>query len=257
MVHLILVNPFIEDMLFELGRFMNKTLILSALFLLCASSIAFSLSPIPGVYGGANIAASWASSTDVLNGSSTIDKLTYSMMGAIGGQIGYRWRNLRLEGELFYNNSPYNSITYNNPALGGENTLYANSDQNNYITGQTNILATMFNIYYDFVDWGIGPMQITPYIAAGGGYAWVQNDLNVYLQGVQTYTDHIYPNNSALAGQLMAGLLFFVDESSYFGLDYRYFTTANAQQQWGKVTSSFQNQIMSINLSFNGSFNWG
>jgi hypothetical protein len=221
------------------------------------ASFAQPLIPIPGLYGGVNIAPSWASSTDVLNGSYTVDKLTYTMMGGIGGQLGYRWQNLRLEGELFYNASPYNSITYNSPDAGGYTKLYANNDQTNYISGETNILTTMLNIYYDFLNWGIGPMQITPYVGAGGGYAWVQNDLNVFLDGTQTYTNQYYPNNSGLAGQLIAGLLFFIDESSYFGLDYRYFTTVNEHQQLGQVTSSFQNQLMSINLSFNGSFNWG
>lgn len=236
---------------------MYKTIIFSALLFSSLNSQAFSLTPTPGLYGGLNIAASWASSVDVLTTSYTIDKLTYTMMGAIGAQLGYRWRNIRLEGELFYNNSPYNSITYNNPDIGGLVTLYANNDQTNYITGATNILAPMLNIYYDFLELGIGPMQITPYVAAGGGYAWVQNDIDFFIDGSQTYTDHIYPNNSGLAGQLMAGVLLFIDESSYFGLDYRYFTTVNEQQQWGQVKSSFQNQLMSINLSFNGSFNWG
>ena len=237
---------------------MYKTFFLGTIFISCANSFAMPVNPIPGIYGGAIIAVSWASSTDVLNGSYTIDKLTYAMMGAIGGQIGYRWQNVRLEGELFYNNSPYDSLTYNNPDIGGYQTLKANNDQTNYATGETNILATMFNIYYDFINLGIGPMQITPYVGAGGGYAWVQNDdLQVYLDGTQTYTDHILTNNSGLAGQLIAGLLFFIDESSYFGLDYRYFTTVNEHQQLGQVKSSFQNQVMSINLSFNGSFNWG
>jgi hypothetical protein len=236
---------------------MRKTIALATLLITFTKAIALQFSPTPGIYAGANIGASWAASVDVLNGSYTKDKLTYTMLGNIGGQIGYRWKNIRLEGELFYNSNPYNSITYNNPDIGGYQTIYANNDQTNYITGETNTLATLMNVYYDFLEFGIGPLQITPYVGAGGGYAWVQNNLDMFLDGTQTYTDHFFPNNSGLAGQLMAGLLFFIDESSYLAVDYRYFTTANEHQQWGQSTSSFQNQFMSINLTFNGSFNWG
>ena len=182
-------------------------------------------------------------------------ELNYSAFGQIGGQIGYRFDSIRLEGQFFYNTSPYRKLKIH--GLLRDFHIDSNTNLSNYITGETNTAAGMLNIYYDFLKLPIKLANITPFVGVGGGYANVSNNLKIYKDGSALNNDPISPNGSHFAGQLMAGLLYFIDEFSTIGLDYRYFTTASESHTVGAGTTTFRNQIQSANLTYNGSFNFG
>lgn len=182
-------------------------------------------------------------------------ELNYSAFGQIGAQIGYRFKNMRLEGQFFYNTSPYKNLKINGPLVDFD--ISGNGDQNLYITGETNTAAGMVNVYYDFIDLPFKLMDITPFVGIGGGYANVSNNLTLYAAGKPLNNNPIAPNGSHFAGQLMTGLLYFIDEFSTIGLDYRYFTTASQTVSIAAGNTSFRNQIQSVNLTYNGSFNLG
>lgn len=182
-------------------------------------------------------------------------ELNYATFGQIGAQIGYRFESLRLEGQFFYNTSPYRKLIFHGPLLDFD--ISANSNQNNYITGETNTAAGMLNIYYDFIHFPVKFINITPFVGIGGGYANVSNNLKLYIQGNALNNNPIAPSGSHFAGQLMTGLLYFIDEFSTIGLDYRYFTTASQTVSIAAENTTFRNQIQSVNLTYNGSFNFG
>ncbi len=240
--------------------------------------------PNPGVYGGAFVGLTWSSPISdplivpfielelkqdgfiaelikrLFNKLENARKgrnyeLTYSTFGQFGLELGYRFQSLRIEGEFFYNSSPYQHLNI----LGGyrDFRFSGNSNQDNYISGKTDIAAGMLNIYYDFLNLPIPNIGITPFVGVGGGYAKITNDLKIYNQGQLINNAPISPNGSHFAGQLMAGLLYFIDEFSTIGLDYRYFTTASETVTLAAGDTTFRNQIQSVNLTYNGSFNFG
>ena len=182
-------------------------------------------------------------------------QLNYATFGQIGGQIGYRYQSFRVEGQFFYNTSPYRKLKYTGPLI--DLDIAANSDQGFYIGGETTTAAGMLNIYYDLMQLPIKLMDITPFVGVGGGYANVNNNLQLYIQGNALNNNAIAPSGSHFAGQLMTGLLYFIDEFSTIGLDYRYFTTAAQTVSISAGETTFRNQIQSVNLTYNGSFNLG
>ena len=99
-----------------------KSLKLGLLTLLLCSSAAYSLNPIPGLYAGLIVGGSKAPDINFnvitpiqdlsgqgqdLSGQGVI---TYSVLGNIGGQVGYRINQLRVEGGFIYNNNSYSHM---------------------------------------------------------------------------------------------------------------------------------------------------
>lgn len=260
--------------------------ILLNLALIGTQTLTYAHTPVPGVYMGAMLGVSSAPSvnqaytipspitTDTIIGYterrlpileqpiySTINpgiypaSIDYSWFGLISGSLGYRWENYRIEAQFFYNTNPYNAFNFT--YQGTNYYVSANNSAGNYIQGQTNTSAGMFNLYYDFLPGGNVNSYFAPFLGVGGGIASVQNQIQVYLYNQETYNPPNYTRNS-LGGQLMAGTLFFIDNFSFFSLDFRYFTTTKYTQNLsdsGTVTA--QNQILSVNLSFNSSLSMG
>jgi hypothetical protein len=192
--------------------------------------------------------------------------LTYNILGQIGGQIGYRWDRFRLEGQIFYNSAPYKSFKVTN----GVNTVSLSNDdtQENYFSGSTNTFALMMNAYFDLLPPDYVDTNFAPFIGIGGGYARVNNNFQFYVQGQQINQYRETRTQGAAAGQVMAGVLYFLDDFSNFGIDFRFFSTANispniaAQMAQYNIQTpsqglSYNAQIASINLTFNGALNLG
>lgn len=260
---------------------MKKMNFISLCFITLVTMPLYAIMPQQGLYGGVLFGFSWSSPianpmgfpfvnddlqrdgpisklikriiSDKFN--STSFKLEYSVLGQIGGQIGYRFDNIRLEGEFFYNVSPYRKLKID--GLTREFEISANNNLSNYITGETDTAAGMLNIYYDFLQLPSKWISITPFVGIGGGYANVTNNLQIYANGNLLNNTPISPSSAHFAGQLMTGLLYFIDEFSTIGLDYRYFTTASQTMTVAGHDSTFKNQIQSVNLTYNGSFNFG
>ena len=238
-----------------------KLLKLGLLLLLLISRFSYALNPIPGLYGGVILGASKApdihfnvvSPIDVLSGPGDI---TSSVLGNVGGQLGYRVKNLRAEAEFFYNNNPYSHLN-----IGGVNVPNSNSLQTSItldpltFEGYTNTYALMFNGFYDFYIPDYTEKWV-PYVGLGVGYEHVENNIIIYISGSTAPNSAVSEYSNLFAGQAIAGLSYFLTDYTSFNVDFRYLSafrsTAGATQQ-----SSFQSrsQLYSVNLIFNSAFN--
>lgn len=231
------------------------------------------LSPNGGIYGGLNIGASYvpALSANFLspfiqnqlsnNGpyadyftTSTVNaKLNFSNYGQLGAQLGYRWDQFRLELEYFYNQTNYNSIQVNNKTI-----LSTNTSSEAYFSGATTTSAGMINFLVDMLPPLYIDSNFAPFIGIGGGYAYLKNNPTFYLNKLDVSQYDFSRTTSKYAGQAIVGALYFLDDFNAFGLDFRYFTT-------GKITGNLRNeqtvnifyQILSINITYNASFEFG
>lgn len=262
---------------------MNKQLIyLCSGLLFCKLSSALNVED--GVYVGLLLGGSWAPAINV-NPSSSIQvtyqgtpttipitsslQLNYEVLGQVAGQVGYRFENFRTELEFFYN-----SNTYSNVVLNGT-TFSANNSTENFYTGQTNSMFGMFNIYYDLLPPADSDGYFGPFVGIGAGYGNIQNTLAITYNSEQITPGDLARSHKNYGGQVIGGFFAFLDGFSYFLLDFRYFVTPNYTQnvtfknqtatinnQTITVTETIQpitykNQILSVNLTFNGALDLG
>jgi hypothetical protein len=253
---------------------MNLFVKTSAMALLIGSGIAHALNPVQGWYGGVLIGANYTPSADFFStpayqattpGTSTTLKidtaatLNYGTMGEIGGQLGYRHQNYRVEGQYFYNNSPYSSLALNSLTINGvpthnTNTLKTSSDVSPYIEGSTDTGLLMLNGFYDFLPTNPSG-HVAPYLGLGLGYAYSSNNFSIYFQPVVdgSITQYkIKQHMTSPAGQGILGLTYFLDDFSSFGLDFRYLTTSGKSDLLQSRV-----QVYTLNFLFNGAFNFG
>lgn len=262
---------------------MNLKTKLGCSLLLIAANQIYALNPTPGVYAGVIVGGSGQLSQNAsylkpfidyqVQSNTTIgqriqeliDKrnsssnrtysLNYNILGLIGGQIGYRYDKFRFEGEVFYNSAPYKNFRISN----GVDTLTLSNDdtQNNYISGSTDTTGIMFNMFLDLLPPDYIDSNFAPFLGIGGGYARVQNNFQFFVEGEQVNQYRESRTQGAAAGQLMAGVLYFLDDFSNFGIDFRFFSTAKINPNIGPFGYSYNAQFASINLTFNGALNFG
>lgn len=249
---------------------------LGLLALLIANSSAHATDFAQGLYAGILLGASYSPSTwyfmpaeqvDNLNtlhdlvlpdSPLTLDgigKVSHGYLGQIAGQVGYRFcGKYRVEGQIAYNNTPINSLTFGDLTLDGKTHEYYN------FKGNIDTLIGMVNGYYDFMP-SDPRSYVAPYVGIGIGYisssslidinGWARNP-NVPLGGEQIFSAHIKDKLTSPAGQIILGTNIFLDDFSSFGLDIRYLTSATAS-----TATDARLQIYSLNLTFNGAFNLG
>ncbi len=214
------------------------------------SGSAQALNPVAGFYAGIFLGGSWSPNQDLNIISPTTltsipASLEYKVFGNLGGELGYRMDQFRVEGELLYNSATYHSFT-----IAGH-TISSPKKSNGYrMKGSTNTAAILLNGYYDAYylweqsDW-------VPYIGAGIGYANVQNKLDFYFNNVQIAGTKIADRTNTPIGQVIAGVNYFMDDFTAVGIDFRYFSTRKIDPFNTSVRSA------SLNLSFNGAFDAG
>lgn len=217
-------------------------------------------------------------------------RLTYSVLGGIGGQIGYRFCNRhRIEGEFYYNNNPIQKLqlydykvtatatdssgittdlfgmypkfsSYENPKV------FNNVDNTSepHIMGETNTGAFMLNFIYDLLtpdQSGDGYNKVAPFIGVGIGYAYVQNAMQFYRQTTEDPADDPYKNRQIFsvlqkkyiyAGQIMGGINYFLDDFTWMGIDIRYFTTGSSTAR-SRYTYTSPNYEVTKTVSSNSS----
>jgi hypothetical protein len=249
-------------------------------FLLAAalvSSPLYALQPISGAYGGVIIGGSYMFSVDVpnlnplmldwvttypglgpylaslnatVNQNSTY-KLNYGFMGTLGLQIGFRCDNFRAEGQFLFNANPVRSLSINSVKIDN------NRRETAYPSGQTSIIGGLANFYYDFIPNTDCDVNLAPFVGFGVGYVSIQNNFNFNYNKMQLNTTSISRSASAPAGQVIAGLLYFLDDYSYFGLDCRLFSTTNVSPAYPFNKTNINYAFISGNLTFNGHFDIG
>ncbi len=237
------------------------------LFILCLTTpIAFALNPVQDWYAGMIIGGNYTPSikfNGVLSKFNKYEegKLTYSNLIDIGGQVGYRVENTRLELEGLFNNSPYNGITIGNTFINASNTSSTLA-----IQGYTNTYAIMVNGYYDafgLFDWE----NVVPYAGIGVGGSYVSSTIEFYYDETAITQTQRTSHDYLFILQGIIGLSYFLDDFTSFGLDFRYLTNTNVMLNYDTTNRSGNNypvfstnyrpQLYTVNLSFNGAFNLG
>jgi len=228
---------------------MKQSFKLSLLALFVSSGITHAANPVSGWYAGIMLGGSYAPKINLnfINPITRVSEkatLSYSGLGNIAGQVGYRFfDNYRLEGQLLYNSSEYQTLT-----IGGFTINSPSHSTGLRMKGSTGTGAFMFNGFYDFVTPG-RESSFSPYVGLGVGYARVNNTLKLYFNNELVPNSRLSNNTSSPAIQAILGAAYFLDDFTWFGLDFRYLTTKKINDLDSRV------QFGSINLSFNGIFN--
>ena len=259
-----------------------KTIRCGLILLGCHLS-AYAVNPVPGGYAGIFLGPTYAQNIDfTLNQiiplptdsripGNTTGSLKYSVLGGVGGEIGYRFcTKYRVEIEAFYNNNPFKKLQIGNYTIDS-----VASSVNFHIGGDTNMGAGLINVFYDLLppsrdNYG----AVFPYIGLGAGYAYVQNALQfhyntpAYLSANPAPTSTNFETDfkrtyTIYAGQIVMGIGYFLDDFTWLSADIRYFSTGkktvNTYSSYTTNTASFtqQTKLLSIMVSFNGAIDLG
>lgn len=273
-----------------------------ALGLLCSAvPTALAFNPVDGNYAGVFLGPSYTPNTSftlpnpvTFTGPQTTvgfqsGSLSHSVLGNVGIQLGYRFcSNYRLELEGMYNNNHFSQLTINDLTVTSPSynlttptTVYfSNMETTNdaHIQGDTNTGAFMVNGFYDFlIPNQDGYSTVVPFVGLGIGYGYVQNALQFYRAQVYT-TDtndsreilEVLQTRGTIAGQVIGGINYFMDDFTWLFLDVRYWATKSndPSSTYTVITPSGSTdtnstvnifgkntQLVSINIGFNGVFN--
>lgn len=284
---------------------MRKSYLISVLLLTNATS--FALNPVPGWYAGVFLGVTYEPSSSFsfqppisysrpgTTFSAESGSLSYSVLGGIGGQIGYRFCDrYRIEGEVMYNNNPFSTLKINNVTVNSiylaptvpPNSITFNNIENSanaHIQGDTNTGAFMINAIYDLLTTGSDNYSnVVPFVGIGVGYSYVQNSLQFYRAAngaaatnttINREIFDVLQTRKTYAGQLMGGVNYFLDDFTWFSISLRYFTTGSSTPSstytfitptesvttHSSAISLFgtNTQLISAYLSFNGAFDFG
>lgn len=234
--------------------------------LLLINSVSYALNPVQGWYAGVFLGVSNQPNTQfTLNTPIVTPKVTiptditgtikHSVLGSVGGEVGYRCNNFRVEAEVLYNNNPYKTLTIN-----GFTVKSPSSSSTLRMKGAVNSGAILANGFYDiYTPNEDGWSQIVPYVGGGLGYAYVQNNIEFYYNDVLLKAGDITEGRGAAAGQGIVGVSYFLDDFTTLGIDFRYLTTAIVKHSFLRGNEAFNSRftLYSINLLFNGAFDFG
>jgi len=276
---------------------MKKALIFSMLLLLQAPC--FAIKPVQGTYAGVFLGPTYTSNIeftfnptnvfsqtlrDAINtyltnrtgstfnlptNTNDSGELTYSVLGGVGGEIGYRFCDkFRLEFEVLYNNNPFSELKL------GDNIVIDSVSTNPqlHIEGDTNTGAGIINFYYDFLTRSRdGYSAIAPYIAAGVGYYYSQNTL-IFNYGENTadqeadgaepatlYETKFTQAHTGIAAQAIVGVSYFMDDFTWLFADVRYLSLGKTSTTNPITQADFQRKtaLYSIMIGFNGIMDFG
>lgn len=233
--------------------------------LLLVNTQAFALNPVQGWYAGLILGVSYAPTTTVIPTKSLetpigtfepqVATLSYGVLGGVGGQVGYRCNHFRVEGELLYNNNPYDVLTIGNIKINSPS-----SSSTLRLQGAANSGFFLVNGFYDlYTPNQDNVSQVVPYVGLGAGYSYVQNNITLFYNDTELFRTNLKSTFSRPAGQAIVGLSYFMDDFTTFGLDVRYLQTTSITDSNRPRTNGFDTtfKLYSINLLFNGAFDLG
>ncbi len=224
----------------------------ASLSFILANTTAYALNPVPGWYAGILLGASYVPTINLTIPASltstgiTTGSLSHNVLGNIGGQMGYRCNNLRIEIEGLYNNNPLNVLK-----VGGVTVNSPGTSDGLRLSGDTTTGAGFANGYYDFFS-PDGSSNLVPYIGFGAGYAYVKSQVQFFYANALVGEGDLSTSTSGIVGQAILGMSYFLDDFTTFGLDFRYFTSAKTLE----VTNS-RIQFYSVNAIVSGAFDFG
>lgn len=250
----------------------NKLLIAT---LLAGSMNSFAATPIEGWYGGFMIGGSFIPKLEFVTDNPFRSTYYYPHIGGVpnlndvvtyhvgmdgGLQAGYRFCNFRFEGQILYSWNPIGTITINGNVfkryqrMTGFDSRYLPYYPS--ISGNTNLGAGLFNVFYDFYNEDDDPSFI-PYLGLGVGYGQTINRLS-YSYPHDIFTINPSPavpysytyklNKGTPIGQVILGAAYYYSDDVSYAIDYRYLTARTIKL----IDSRIQNH--SLNFVFNYSF---
>ncbi|MFA5960609.1 MAG: outer membrane beta-barrel protein [Tatlockia sp.] len=205
---------------------------------LFASSLASAATPIDGLYGSLfggytylpfNVNVNYL---DPFVIGPYSKQISFNNGVNAGGRIGFQGYPLRYEAEVTYLNAK--------AELSRIRAFYASPFLQPKITGQTNAVLGLANVYYDFRS--IIPC-IAPYLGVGIGYGWVQSSVsNRTFFSQYRFTG----SDSAFAYQGTAGVSYNFSESYSLTLAYRYIGTSKINE----LGKNFQAHLASLGVVY-------
>lgn len=234
--------------------------------LLISHSATYALNPVEGFYAGLLVEGSHGPSNDHvvfeednMLFAGTVDYSAIS--GGGGAMLGYKYRHIRLEGEILYNHISTGPLTVGTCTLQSINIitptgLCPESDYDHFKSkalgykGSSAAIYGLINAYWDFFSYE-GETVLIPYIGVGVGEAKIKNSNNI----VNTRTSLSHGQSISTtenAGQGIVGLGYYMDDYSWITLDYRYLTTQNKANTRDKKYT-----LNTLNLTVNFAFDKG
>lgn len=212
---------------------MNKRLItiMCCCFFLGLPAISLGGLGAPGMYGSFNAGVAMPA-----DGSMTIPgvgsaELEYDTSFTLGGAIGYRTGDYRLEGEVAYQNNEVDRI---------ENiSLPADVDGTILSSMEASVLTFLLNGYVDFYNGS----AFTPFFTAGFGFARIDGEMTV--DGVSDDEDDI-----VFAYQLGVGAGYAVTETVTLDCKYRYLGTIDPNFGDVEIEVASHNITAGIRVAF-------
>ena len=182
------------------------------------------------LYGGAWAGVFSVASNDMDKSGVDVD-LDYDTGYAGALLIGYDFGTFRLDLEGSYRTADVDKIEINGTKAGSAN-------------GDIEIKAVLLNGYYDFVTGG----NMSPYVGAGLGWAKVS-----YESVDANFGKLVDDDDTVLAGQLSAGVLFALNKSVVLDIGYRFLATEkpDLSTSLGNVDAKIISHTVIAGLQFN------
>ena len=172
-----------------------------------------------------------------LTGSSLEKQLSYKVGVNAGGEIGYHYRQFRIEAQGLFNQNNFETIQIGNFLINNDNLTKLSH------TGNTNFWAAIGNVYYDFLQFS-NQFRLIPYIGLGVGYAEIKNNIILFYDNKKIFNN--ISNHSLLIGQGIAGINYSFSDHLSFALDFRYMSTPQQKILNSKVVVEVVNLSIKI-----------
>lgn len=169
--------------------------------------------------------------------------LSYNILGGVGGSIGYKYaRRWRAEGEFLYYNNPFTQLAV------GNKILTTNSADQLYIKGDTNFFLGAANFYYDLlIPSRDGYHALAPFAGLGLGYLYQENTLTFHSQTAQI---KFKGSDTGLAGQLILGANYYMDDFCWLSVDIRYLATQKETLSIPNTGISYSGRAQTLAVMF-------
>lgn len=234
------------------------------------NSMAFSMNPIQGFYGGilGEISHGPSSEPVIFKQDATvfIGKVNYSSISGGGGaMIGYKYLHFRAEGELLINRISTGPVTVGTCTIENKNAptptgacpagIYDHFKANALgFSGNSTAYYGLFNAIWDFYS-DTTESDIAPYLGLGGGYASIRNG-NSFVHTTTQYSSGSVSSTNGAAFQGILGISYYMDDFTWASLDFRYLTAqrkANQEAIANNISTS-RYTLNTLNITVNFAF---
>ena len=245
--------------------------LLAPLFL---STSLFALKPIGGFYGGLIGGVSHGpSGTEIYfheGGMLFHGDVEYSpISGGAGFMLGYKYKHLRGEGQLFFNRISTGPLTVGSCTIESPDVVTPTGICTPGVydgfkakalgySGNSTAVYGLFNAFWDFYSEQEN-YDMAPYLGFGAGMASVKNGSS-FINTITTYSHGQTHNSTGIAYQGIIGLSYYMDDFTWCSMDYRFLTTnlkPDTSTTAGALLPSKGYLLNTFNLTISAAFDKG